>query len=61
MANRIYCSNVSVELEEWSEKLHKLSGRIDQILTPRVQGVSRKVRSPIFFYIEAENLLFRIV
>ena len=33
MANRIYCSNVSVELEEWSEKLHKLSGRIDQMST----------------------------
>lgn len=31
MANRDYCSNVSAELSEWSEKLHKLSSDIDRI------------------------------
>ena len=33
MASREYCSNVSLELERWSEKLHKLSGEIDRIST----------------------------
>ena len=33
MASREYCSNVSLELEKWSEKLHKLSGEIDRIST----------------------------
>ena len=31
MASRDYCSSVSAELEQWSEKLHKLSSEIDQI------------------------------
>jgi hypothetical protein len=31
MASRDYCSSVSAELEEWSEKLHKLSSDIDRI------------------------------
>ena len=31
MANRDYCSNVSEELAEWSERLHKLSSDIDRI------------------------------
>jgi hypothetical protein len=33
MAKKEYCSNVSTELEEWSEKLHKLSSKIDRIST----------------------------
>lgn len=33
MATREYCSNVSLELEQWSEKLHKLSSEIDHIST----------------------------
>jgi len=33
MASREYCSNISTELEEWSEKLHKLSSEIDRIST----------------------------
>ena len=33
MATREYCSNVSLELERWSERLHKLSGEIDRIST----------------------------
>ena len=33
MASREYCSNVSVELEGWSEKLHNLSSQIDRIST----------------------------
>jgi hypothetical protein len=31
MATRDYCSNVSAELEQWSERLHKLSSEIDHI------------------------------
>ncbi|HBI15148.1 MAG TPA: hypothetical protein DDY20_06485 [Desulfobulbaceae bacterium] len=31
MATRYYCSSVAVELEEWSERLHKLSSKIDRI------------------------------
>ncbi len=31
MASRDYCSSVSSELEQWSEKLHKLSSDIDRI------------------------------
>ena len=31
MASRDYCSSVSSELEQWSEKLHKLSSEIDRI------------------------------
>ena len=31
MASRYYCSNVAGELEEWSRKLHKLSGEIEHI------------------------------
>jgi len=33
MANKVYCSNVSQELEEWSEKLHAFSDKIDRIST----------------------------
>lgn len=33
MATKKYCSNVSVELEEWSEKLHALSGEIGRLST----------------------------
>ena len=31
MASRDYCSSVGAELEQWSEKLHKLSNEIDHI------------------------------
>jgi len=31
MATREYCSNVAEELEIWSERLHKLSGKIDRV------------------------------
>ncbi len=31
MATLDYCSNVSEELAQWSEKLHKLSSEIDRI------------------------------
>jgi len=31
MATLDYCSSVSSELEQWSEKLHKLSSDIDRI------------------------------
>ncbi len=31
MATREYCSNISEELEIWSEKLHNLSSKIDRI------------------------------
>lgn len=31
MATRDYCSDVGAELEQWSEKLHKLSSEIDRI------------------------------
>lgn len=31
MASRDYCSSVSAELEQWSDKLHKLSSEIDRI------------------------------
>lgn len=33
MAKREYCSNVALELEKWSERLHNFSGRIDGIST----------------------------
>jgi len=33
MASREYCSNVSLELEEWSDKLHRLSETIDRLPT----------------------------
>ena len=33
MASREYCTNVSAELEEWSQKLHDLSSEIDHIST----------------------------
>lgn len=31
MASRVYCSSVATELENWSEKLHKLSSEIERI------------------------------
>ncbi len=31
MATREYCSNVAEELEVWSGRLHKLSGKIDRV------------------------------
>ena len=31
MASRAYCTNVAEELAGWSEKLHKLSSKIDNI------------------------------
>lgn len=35
MASREYCQNMAEELEVWSHRLHKLSGRIDSI--PSIQ------------------------
>ena len=33
MASREYCTNVSLELEGWSDKLHKLTSDIDRLST----------------------------
>ena len=39
MAKKEYCSNVSTELEEWSEKLHVLSDEIGGLATGEKYGV----------------------